>query len=182
MSDWIPVPEFENVLIIMAELADTEEKILAAPVLPLLNELKNWNEGTLYLFHNPPEAGEILEDVDADMAARFALAAQMADEPAEACRDALRRMFSRAVVQKVVIMGSDSGKGKLAEIGQLFLDLDHADMVWAGDWPGQYALGMKQYHGEIFSDLHAANQDLRKVVRDLAGAGDLVLLERDGFW
>ena len=74
MSDWIPVPEFEKVLIVMADLADTAEGIAESPALPFLQALKSWDGGTVYVFHAPPEAGEVLEDVDPEMAAKYALA------------------------------------------------------------------------------------------------------------
>lgn len=162
MSDWIPVPEFENVLILMADLADEPEALAASPAMALCTELMDWQGGTLYMFHNPPEAGEILEDVDADLAARFALAAQMSDMLSEACRDALRRVFSRAVVQRVLLIRSSSGTITLDKIDALFKELETSDLIWAGEWPGQFALGMKAYHPEIFSDLNAADTDLRK--------------------
>lgn len=167
MSDWIPVPEFEKVLIVMAELADTAEGIMESPALPLLEELKSWNGGTVYVFHTPPEAGEVLEDADPEMAARFALAAQMADMPAEAVRDALRRVFSRAVVQRVVVIRSDAGRETVAKIDQIFDTLESVDIAWAGEWPRNFALGLKQYHGEMFSDLNQADQDLKQAVLEV---------------
>lgn len=168
MSDWIPVPEFEKVLIVMADLADTPEGIIESPALPLLEELKSWDGGTVYVFHAPPEAGEVLEDADPEMAAKFALAAQMADMPAEAVRDALRRVFSRAVVQRVVVVRSDAGRETIAKIDQVFDALESADIAWAGEWPRNFALGLKQYHGEIFSDLNLADQDLKQVTLEVA--------------
>lgn len=167
MSDWIPVPEFEKVLIVMADLADTAEGIMESPALPLLEELKTWNGGTVYVFHAPPEAGEVLEDADPEMAARFALAAQMSDMAAEAVRDALRRVFTRAVVQRVVLVRSDAGRETVAKIDEIFDALGDADMVWAGEWPRDFALGLKQFYGEIFSDLNLADSDLRKCVVDV---------------
>lgn len=177
MSDWIPVPEFENVLIIMADLADDPDAISEAPVMPFLEQLKQWDGGTIYLFHSPPEAGEVLEDADPDMAARFALAAQMTDMISEACRDAMRRVFSRATVQRVVLLRSVSGTMTPQQIDGLFEKLSGADMVWAGEWPEQFALGMKAYHGELFSDLNAAEMDLRKVVVKSAQELGLDLVE-----
>jgi hypothetical protein len=177
MSDWIPVPEFENVLIVMADLAETPEGIANSPALPLLEELKSWTGGTVYLFHSPPEAGEVLEDVDPEMAAKFALAAQMSDMPAEAVRDALRRVFSRSVVQRVLVVRSVSGRRRVSGLDDLFTKLAAADLVWAGEWPGEFALGMKAYHAGIFSDLNFADSNLKKAVKEEALREELVLTE-----
>jgi len=181
MSDWIPVPEFENVLIVLAELADAPEDIADAPAFPLLDRLKQWNGGTVYVFHSPPEAGEVLEDLDPDMAARFALAAQMSDMPAEVVRDAFRRVFSRSVVQRVLLVASQTGRAELEKIDELFAKLEHHDLVWAGEWPTDFALGMKQFQGEIFSDLNNAQNDLRKIVREIATEKNLGIFESEDF-
>lgn len=179
MSDWIPVPEFENVLIVLAELADTPEAIAENPAMSVLQSLKNWTNGTVYLFHAPPEAGEVLEDVDPEMAAQFALAAQMTEDPAEVCRDALRRVFSRSVVQRVLVVQVNDQGPSVDRIDRLFADLAAADLVWAGEWPHSFALGMKQFYGEIFSDLETARRDLRKVVDAYAQDHGLVTVHHD---
>lgn len=179
MSDWIPVPEFENVLIVLAELAETPEAIADAPVMGVLQQLKGWTNGTVYLFHNPPEAGEVLEDVDPEMAAQFALAAQMTDDPAEVCRDALRRVFSRSVVQRVLVVQVNEQGPSVEMIDRLFAELASADLVWAGEWPRNFGLGMKQYYGELFSDLESAKLDLRKIVTDYAQQQNLSVIQHD---
>ncbi len=175
MSDWIPVPEIENVLIVLATLAETPEDSAAAPVMALLEKLKTWHGAAVYVFHDPPEAGEVLEDVDPDMAARFALAAQMSDVKTEVCRDAFRRVFSRATVQRVVLLADDHGDIGVDRIDELFSALDGADLIWDGIWPNRFALGMREFRAEIFSDLDAAEQDLRKTVEAFAVEQSLAL-------
>lgn len=179
MSDWIPVPEIENVLIILARLSDLPEEIAEAPVMPLLDELKSWNGGSVYVFHDPPEAGEVLEDADPEMAARFALAAQMTDHRAEVCRDALRRVFSRATVQRVVLVNADHGDISVDQINGAFAGLQDTDIFWAGEWPGRFILGMRTYHGELFSDLNAAQSDLRNIIHSVTAERSLTLQARD---
>lgn len=173
MSDWIPVPEIENVLIVLATLAEDAETVAEAPVMSLLEELKNWNGGSVYVFHDPPEAGEVLEDADPEMAARFALAAQMSEMRAEVCRDAFRRVFSRASVQRVVLVHADAGDLESNQVDEVFGRLNSCDLVWLGEWPRRFMLGMRTYHGEIFSDLEAAESDLRKSVEAVAAEKSL---------
>ncbi len=168
MSDWIPVPEIENVLIVLAELADNPGDISQAPVMPLLDKLKQWHGGSVYVFHNPPEAGEVLEDAAPEMAAKFALAAQMSDWPGEVCRDAFRRVFSRATVQRVVLVSARAGDVTIDRIDQLFADLDHSEFLWAGEWPGRFALGLRSFQPQIFSRADTDNFDLRKAVEEYA--------------
>ncbi len=147
--------------------------------MPLLEKLKAWQGGSVYIFHDPPEAGEVLEDADPDMAARFALAAQMSDMRAEVCRDALRRVFSRATVQRVVLVSVDNGDISVDRIDEVFASLSGADLVWDGNWPRHFVLGMRELRPEIFSDLNAAEMDLRKAIETVATEQSLVLRELD---
>jgi len=178
-DDWIPVPEIENVLIVMARLAEDPAEIEQAPVMPLLQNLKSWTNGSVYVFHDPPEAGEVLEDVDAGMAAKFALAAQMSDDLVEACRDAFRRVFSRATVQRVVLVSANDAGMDLSQIDQVFGLLDQAEIVWMGEWPARFILAMRSWHEEIFSDLELAGTDLRKRIEAIAAARGLKFLALD---
>jgi hypothetical protein len=180
-EDWIPVPEIENVLIVLAALSEDPIEIEAAPVMNLLARLKDWRGGSVYVFHQPPEAGEVLEDVDPEMAAKFALAAQMSDVRAEVCRDAFRRVFSRAAVQRVVLINDMQGRASLEEIDQLFHLLDSTDILWAGEWPGRFAVGMRSWHGEIFLDIEQAEINLRNTVEQAASARGLRLEAVHGF-
>lgn len=164
LSDWIPVPKIENVLIVLANLADDAEALAESPALIFLEAVKNWKGATVYLFHNPPEAGELLEDVAPELAAEFALAAQMSDIRAEVCRDALRRVFSRAVVQRVVLVNADRGDMGVTTLAEAFTVLEGVDVVWAGEWPHQFMLGMRNFHSEIFTDIETAESDLRNCV------------------
>lgn len=175
MSDWIPVPEIENVLIVVTTLADTAEAIVETPGFALLSGLKTWQGGSVYVFHDPPEAGEVLEDADAEMAERFALAAQMTDLRTEVCRDAFRRMFNRATVQRVVLICTDDGPVAPESIDALYRELDSHHLVWAGEWPGRFALAMNTFHAEIFSDLDAGETSLRNVVEAVAAENGLKL-------
>jgi len=175
-DDWIPVPEIENVLIVIARLAEDPVEIEQAPVMPLLQKLKTWTNGSVYVFHDPPEAGEVLEDVDTEMAAQFALAAQMSDDLAEVCRDAFRRVFSRATVQRVVLVSANDPSIDLPEIDQAFTLLDQSDIVWLGEWPARFIMAMRSYHEEIFSDLELAGADLRKQAEAIAAAKGLKFL------
>ena len=152
----------------MAELSDSPEDIQAAPAMQLLEKLKAWSAGSVYVFHNPPEAGEILEDVDADMANRFALAAQMSDDRWEACRDAFRRMFSRAVVQRVVLVKDDDGTLDPARIDEIFADLASYDISWAGEWVGRFAVGLREFDPEIFSGAESPEFNLRNSLEAVA--------------
>lgn len=173
-DDWIPVPEIENVLIVMATLADEPEALAQAPAFALLQQLKDWHEGSVYVFHAPPEAGEILEDVDAEMGARFVLAAQMADTRAEACRDAFRRVFGRADVKRAVLVTAEDGHFSISEIDAAFAALrDGCEVVWKGEWPMSFALGMTGYHEEIFTPLPADDVDLRNLVAEKCAAAGL---------
>lgn len=174
-EDWIPVPEIEKVLIIIAELSDDADALAEAPAMKLLNKLKNWSGGSVYVFHNPPEAGEILEDVDAEMATEFALAAQMSDIAGEVCRDALRRIFSRAVVQRVVLVKDDAAQFDTGVIDSAFTALAEADLAWAGEWPSSFIAGFREFYPEIFSDVDAPDYDLRNRVAEVARARALQL-------
>lgn len=164
LSDWIPVPEIEKVLIVLANLADDAEALAEAPAMAFLQKVKSWKGATVYLFHNPPEAGELIEDAAPELAAEFALAAQMSDIKAEVCRDALRRVFSRAVVQRVVLVSADNGDIATINLDEAFSVLEEVDVIWAGDWPHQFMLGMCNYQPEIFADIKVAEKDLRKCV------------------
>ena len=133
------------------------------------------------MFHDPPEAGEVLEDVDPDMASRFALAAQMSDIRAEVCRDALRRVFSRATVQRVVLLSDRSGETTVEKINAIFSALEQSDMVWAGEWPWRFSMGMREFQGEIFSDLNSAESDLRKAFTGICESQGMKLVVLDDF-
>jgi glycosyltransferase A (GT-A) superfamily protein (DUF2064 family) len=173
MSGFV-VPEIEQALIVFARYPEMTEKSQSNEVgqsretaaqttstdsgnrlFALLDVISKMDEVSPYIFYTPAELMDEIEDWLSPYAERFALAAQMGDDPAEQIRNAFRRIFSRNSIRKAIMVDACNGTLDEATITQGFRLLDTADVVAGPNASGNgiYLLGMRQPYSWVFESL-----------------------------
>jgi hypothetical protein len=123
------------------------------------------------VFFDPPERDAEVEQWLAPFEGRVALAAQMEGDLGRRMHAAFRRIFSRNLTQKVVIIGTDCPGLDAARIAEAFDALDANDLVLgpAADG-GYYLLGMRRLLAWAFEGIPWSTDGVLKATLAAAAA------------
>ncbi len=170
MSDWIPAPKIENALILFISLpSDHPEGEDLQSVLPmdLLRAIASQEQLTPYLFYDPPERGDDLDDALGSLAASFALAAQLPGCLGGQMFAACRRVFSRATVKKAVVVANPCNGLHITQLLHVFDALEITEIVVLINDP-EIIAGFTALDADIFQSVDWEQKDLGKELNQYA--------------
>jgi len=186
MSDYASIPQIQRALIVFLKYPEPGrvKTRLAADIgagkaagiysrlaLRQLDEAVTASDAPPYVFFDPPERDAEVEQWLAPFEGRVALAAQMEGDLGRRMHAAFRRIFSRNLTQKVVIIGTDCPGLDAAGIARAFDELDANDLVLgpAADG-GYYLLGMRRLLPWVFEGIPWSTDGVLKATLAAAAA------------
>lgn len=154
MSDWIPAPTIENVLIVLVDYAGETDQ--DARTLDQLLNLTGSRDFSSYVFFAPAEEADAAEEWLAPLEQHAAIAAQGFGSSTDNIAAALRRLFSRAVVQRVVLVRVSQGVPPADLVSRGYAALDEVDVWTVPTKSGAlWLVGLRQFPPQLFQQVHA---------------------------